>query len=60
MLESDKGKHVLPVGKLPPKSERIKVGAENTVVFRGAFGGEERRMSCRSAPPSPSKTDLFN
>lgn len=23
MMESDKGKHVLPVGKLPPKSERI-------------------------------------
>lgn len=51
MLESDKGKDVLLVGKLPPKSERM-IGWEKAVVFRDSFGGEETQMNCLS-PPIP-------
>lgn len=58
MLESDKGKHVLPVGKLPPERERI-MSWERThsrLPRCLRWGGD---MNYCSAPRSPSKTDLL-
>lgn len=41
MLESDKGKHVVPVGKLPPESERIISWERTRSRLRDASSGEE-------------------
>lgn len=55
MLEGDKGKRVLPIGKLPPKRERIigwgkkNSGLPRLLRWRGDTDGY------RSAPCSPGK-----